>query len=147
MAKHTVITLGPKDKTVMGDTISEAYNKLLGDIEARTGKPPTDAAKRSIEGNIKPQYDNEKELLKAAYQVYATKVKKDLGVLVECGTLMRAIDKAEFSIELTDHEIDMFKGALPQMENIDHWAVYVDLLEQLNNPKYKEDAKLVTSKE
>jgi len=141
MAKHVVVQFGPTDKTVMGDTLEEAVQKTLGEILTKVGREPTAEMEKQVRANINSQAANEKELMKSAFSTYATKVKKELDTLVECGLLMRKVDKAEGSIELTDHEVRMFKEALPQMENVDLWVVYVDLLEQLSSPQYKEDTK------
>lgn len=139
MAKHVDVKFGPKDKTVLGDTIEEAVKKTMGEVLVKVGREPTPEMEAQVRDNIHSQQENEKELLKTAFSAYATKVKKDLCTLVECGTLMRKIDRAEGHIELTDHEVGMFKEALPQLESLDVWVVYVDLLEQLSEPKYKED--------
>lgn len=138
MAKHLEVKLGPADRTVMGDTVEEAVKITLGEILVKVGRDPTPEMEEQVRANIKSQAENEKELLKSAFNIYATKVKKELDVLVECGRLMRKVDKAEGTIELTDHEVGMFKQAIAQMD-VDTWTVYVDLLEQLSEPKYKED--------
>jgi len=141
MAKHVDVKFGPADKTVMGDTLAEAVDKTMGEILTKVGREPTPEMRQQVAGSIKSQCDNEKELLKAAFQTYATKVKKELDVLVECGRLMKKIDKAVGVIELTDHEVRMFKEAVPQMEGADMLVVYVDLIEQLSEPKYKEGSE------
>jgi hypothetical protein len=139
MAKHVDVVFGPADKTVMGDTIEEAVKKTMGEILVKVGREPTPEMEAQVRENIHSQQENEKELLKTAFSAYATKVKKDLGTLVECGQLMKKIDQAVGHIELTDHEVGMFKEALPQLDSLNMWVVYVDLLEQLSEPKYKEE--------
>jgi len=145
MAKHVLVMFGAADRTVIGDSLAVATSKAIADLETRSGRPLSEDSKQAVRDGIKSQRENEKELLKAAFQAYATKVKKELDVIVECGLLMRTIDKAEFSVELTDHEVDMFKKALPQMEHVEYWTLYVDLLTQLNTPRYKEDEGKVTT--
>lgn len=146
MAKHVDIHFGPDDKTILGDTIPETIEMAKQDYETRTGHVPSEAVLKSITRNVSTQKGNEKELLIAALNTYATKIKKELDALVECGRLIDKVKKADIVVEFTDHEIKMIKEAIPKMENIGGWTRYFALLEQISEPKYKEDKGNITER-
>jgi len=138
MAKHAQILFGSQSETVLGKRVEDAKEKALNQIQERRGKV-TQADRDQVEEMVKSQCTNEKDILKILFQTYASKCKKSIDALIEVSDLLKMVDKADLSIQLTEHEVDMLKEAIKALSEIpEPWTHYGDLFRQLKEPDFKD---------
>jgi hypothetical protein len=138
MAKSMVLRFGSQSQTVMSKDVEELRGRAIEKARSSNGSV-TNSDREVIEGMIKSQCENEKDILKQLFQTYASKVKKGIEILIEVSDILKMIDNADLLVHFTEHEVDMLKEAIKKIEEIPpSWAYYGDLFRQLKEPEYKD---------
>jgi hypothetical protein len=143
MSKQFVITFGPSDKTVDGDSLDDVKTKLVAELTAQNGKL-TSEQEEFYKGQVLSQVDGEKALLKTLCETFASQIEPSLESSMEMTDIIRDIKDVKTEIKLTKSEIDRIVKAYPKLppQRVIAFMRYTDLLAQLKTPVPEKDLEV-----